>query len=144
MPTGVEMMQATELLEKYQQVVKTAPSPEALEAAGEVIVVLHKTRWARILLVWRVDDPEQIIIEVEVSLPQAIKEARQEESVACGDHEGEMGEMLTDLMKHQQYLLRLKRAGFVLDVIRQDCLWTASGTFSDQPSKEVFDLLIPP
>ena len=131
-------------MEKYQKVVKTAPSPEVLEAAGEVIVVLHKTRWARILLVWRADEPERVIIEVEVSLPKVVKQARKSQALACGEPEGEMGEMLTDLMKHQQYLLRLKKAGFVLDVIRQDCLWTASGTFTQQPGNEVFELLIPP
>ncbi len=137
-------MQATELLDKYLKVVKTAPSPEALEAAGEVIVVLHKTRWARLLLVWRVDEQEKVIIEVEVSLPKVVKRVRESNLDACGDTEGEMGELLTELMKHQQYLLRLKKVGFTLDVIRQDCLWTASGVFTKQPKHEVFELLVPP
>ena len=144
MPRDVCVMQATELMEKYLQVVKTAPAPEALEAAGEVIVVLHTTRWARILLVWRADTPKQVVIEVEVSLPRAVKQVRASELLACGEQETEMGELLKELIEHQQYLLRLKTVGFVLDVIRQDCLWTASGTFTGNPSLEVFELLIPP
>ncbi len=136
-------MQATELREKYQKVVKTAPSPEVLEAAGEVIVVLHKTKWARILMVWRADEQEKVIIEVEVSLPKAARPAGECNS-GSWDEKEEMEELLTDLIQHQQYLLRLKKAGFTLDVIRQDCLWTASGSFKDKPSREVFELLLPP
>lgn len=138
------LMQAAELMVRYQKVVKTAPSSEALEAAGEVIVVLHKTRWTRILLVWRADEREKIFIEVEVSLPKAAKQISETGTLTCGDEEGEMGEMLSDFMRHQQYLLRLEKVGFVLDVIRQDCLWTASGVFREEPDREVFELLLPP
>jgi hypothetical protein len=137
-------MQAAQLMEKYQRIVETTPSREALEAAGEVIVVLHKTRWARILLVWRADEREQVMIEVEVSLPKVVQQVSKPSSAAGGEEE-EMGELLTDLMKHQKYLLRLKKVGFVLDVIRQDCLWTASRKFMENPAKEVFEfLLLPP
>lgn len=137
-------MQAKELREKYQKVVKTAPSNAALEAAGEVIIVLQKTKWARILLVWRADEQEKVIIEVEVSLPKAVKQVSESNSAACGEKEGEMGGLLIEFMQHQQYLLRLEQVGFSLDVIRQDCLWTASRTFTEKPAYEVFELLLPP
>jgi hypothetical protein len=48
------------------------------------------------------------------------------------------------MINHLQYLQKLNQTGFSLDIIKHDCLWTASQSFSETPPREIFELLVPP
>ena len=86
-----------------------------------------------------------VSIEVEVWLPHR-KEVRDETSDNSQDSskDDNLGHTLSRLIELMQYLLRLHQSGFTLDVIKHDCLWTASRSFSKPPSRKIFELLLPP
>ena len=85
-----------------------------------------------------VDNRDWMTIEIESSLPLRIQ----------GEHKNpeaglEIRDLLNGMIQTLEYLLRLQDAGFSLDIIGQDCMWTAYLEFNDLPDQDFFNLLIP-
>ncbi|MFX1575534.1 MAG: hypothetical protein ACFFCF_00020 [Promethearchaeota archaeon] len=133
-------MKAEELLEKYQELTATPlDSPSIENESGESVAALYQSSSLRILLIRTLENPDITSIEVEVWLPSMNSDydsAKSEDEL--------LGEVLSKMIEHLSYLLKLHQSGFILDVIKNDCLWTASKTFEKPPSHEIFNLLLPP
>ncbi|NHJ12488.1 MAG: hypothetical protein EAX95_02375 [Candidatus Thorarchaeota archaeon] len=128
------MTQATELKTKYTKLISAEVSPTGFNEAGEAVSILFENNWVRILVI-RTNVSSDITIEVESSLPRE----------PVGQNDGLSPEsILNGAIRHLYYLKELESIGFALDVIRQDCLWTASKTFSESVAASVFQKLCPP
>lgn len=138
-------MNLEELMQKYQQLTTSAVNSSLLSELGESVTPLMQTTSLRILLLRTTKDPKTVSIEVEVWLPNH-KESRDETLDNSQDKpkKDNLSHTLSRLIELLQYLLRLHESGFTLDVIKHDCLWTASRSFSKPPSRKMFKLLLPP
>ncbi len=140
-------MNPEELMKKYQQLTaKPLDSPSMKNESGESVMSLFQSSSLRILLLRTSEEPETVSVEVEVWLPgnNSDNGSSQSNSPSADSENEKLGVVLGQMIDHLQYLLRLHQSGFILDVIKHDCLWTASKSFVKPPSREVFDLLLPP
>ncbi len=129
----------TNLLKTYEEAIRTPPTESDLNDASEAITTLHQDDWLRILLIRQIDSPEVLTIEVESSLPiraQGIPSIESESNETRGILEG--------MIKSLKYLISLESEGFSLDIIGQDCMWTAYKEFNIPIDPTVFDVLTPP
>ncbi len=102
---------------------------------NELIETVFETNWIRLLLLKSLHDSvEYISIEVELSLPKdpSIEKAN------------ENGSILNDMIIHLNYLKNLQSIGFDIEVMRSDCLWTATLVLEAEPSKDLCNALTPP
>ena len=92
------------------------------------------------------EEPDIVSIEVEVWLPgnNSNNGSENSNSPSTELENEKLGAVLSQMIGHLQYLLRLHQSGFMLDVIKHDCLWTASKSFEKPPSQKIFELLLPP
>lgn len=124
------------LVEKYHEMSRSALVPSALNQEGELILTLCKTSWVRVLVVRKYSTPDSI--EVELSLPDC-------DAYGMNPYPRENADaLLGGMKKHLEYLERLIHEGFRLDLIGNDCLWTASYEMNESPGDEFFELLVPP
>jgi hypothetical protein len=52
--------------------------------------------------------------------------------------------LANQVIEHLSYMTLLQDEGFTLDLIGQECLWTASRDLKESPHQEFFELLSPP
>lgn len=132
------MNQLTEIKKCYEHF-KTSPFDElTVNEDGESIESLCETDWARILLIRTNDDPGSINVEVEISLPKSI-------TGHCSKPTTQVArDSLKSMITHLEYLLKLEDFGFELDLVGEDCLWTASKMSTEVISEEMLKALIPP
>jgi len=55
-----------------------------------------------------------------------------------------INELISAVIHHMMYLQLLNQAGFKLDVIEEDFLWTATFEITKEPDEQLFDNFIPP
>ncbi len=121
---------AQELRSRYLLITRSPVKHESLNAAGELVTILTSTRWVQIALIQCPETEKVVNVEVEVSIPS---------------NDGiSYEELLTGMIIHLNYLKCIVEQDFILTIIRDDCLWVASKTYSSQPKAEVFDALLPP
>ncbi len=137
----MNLYSTTDSVEKLRTLlVSLAASPldtTELNVAGESVIVLCSTDWVKVILIRSFGNETYYQIEAEVSVP------------SCSDnleHETLQIQMdvLMDMMTHLIYIRNLLEVSFELSIIREDCLWIASRSFSDIPEDYVFKLLLPP
>ncbi|MFX0077905.1 MAG: hypothetical protein ACFE8O_01585 [Candidatus Hermodarchaeota archaeon] len=142
------MMTIDQLIDKYQKIISTpveSLSP-TLNESGETVEVLLQTNLMRILVIRESLNPQTVCLEVEVWLPTRNPNTPDTEldNTETELEDENLSTTLSRIIDHLQYLLKLHQFGFTLDVIKHDCLWTASKSFTETPSRELFELLIPP
>jgi hypothetical protein len=126
-------------MKKCYEHFKMRPFAElALNEDGESIESLCETDWTRILLIRTADQPNSIRIEVEISLPKCVTRHASKPTRA------KPRDLVKELITHLKYLLELEDFGFELDLVGEDCLWTASKIASDILDENIFKALIPP
>lgn len=108
---------------------------------------LDQTDWVRILLLRRNSDAYGSI-EVELTLPEQLSErishsAKKIKSDGDSD-QSVINELISAVIHHMMYLHLPNQAGFKLDVIEEDFLWTATLEITKEPDEQLFDILIPP
>jgi hypothetical protein len=135
----MEMNNASEIKQDFERL--TSNTPKSFNEDGEAIAILFESCWLRILVVRKSEDVQQVAIEVEVSIPKCDNENLPSK---IDDISLDETAILTDMITHLQYLLRLSTIGFELHLIGNDCLWTASKTLTEKPDTELFSLLLPP
>ncbi len=140
-------MNTEELMKKYQQLTAKPLDLRSIEnESGESVSSLYQSSSLRILLLRTSEKPKTVSVEVEVWLPGNNSDngsSQSNQSISESENE-KLGATLSQMINHLQYLLRLHQFGFALDVIKHDCLWTASKSFEKPPNRELFDLLCPP
>lgn len=141
-------MSIDQLMEKFQKIISTpaeSPTPTYNES-GETVEILHQTNSMRILVIRESVNPQTVSLEVEVWLPNRNPNTLDTESekTETEREDEDLSTTLSRMINHLQYLLKLQQSGFTLDVIKHDCLWTASKSLSETPSRALFELLIPP
>lgn len=127
------------LLEKYHKLMQVPLSSNDVNDAQESVTALYQDDWVRILLVRQLDNPDEFTIEVESSLPMLVKgePSMNEGTIIARD-------LLHGMIRTLEYLLNLEKIGFNLDIIGQDCMWTAYKAFYTDPDDSVFDAITPP
>jgi hypothetical protein len=133
------MMQASELKNKYRELVSAPVTITEYNEDGESVSLLFENEWVRILVI-RQNDVSDITIEVESSLPQKCGTSPS----SSKSSKKETKQILLGALNHLQYLQELGEIGFDLEVISQDCLWTASQIFTKEIDLSVFEKLCPP
>jgi hypothetical protein len=132
------MNRLSEMIACYEHF-KTSPFNElTLNEDGESIESLCETDWARILLIRASDEPNMVSVEVEISLPKCI--TRHDSKSANINPRDSLKSMIT----HLEYLLELEGFGFKLDLVGEDCLWTASKKSAELLDTKIIEALIPP
>jgi len=133
------MTDTATLLETFNQLVRVPLSSADLNDAQESVCLLHQDDWVRILLIRQLENPDHLTIEIESSLPLR---AHGEPSIKDGTMMAR--NLLLGMIRTLQYLLNLEKVGFNLDIIGQDCMWTAYKDFSTHPDVAIFDAITPP
>ena len=133
------MMQASELESKYRELVSTPITITEYNEDGESVSLLFENEWVRILVI-RQNDVSDVTIEVESSLPQKCGTKASGSKLS----KKETKQILLGALDHLQYLQDLGEIGFDLEIISQDCLWTASQIFRNEIDLSVFEKLCPP
>ncbi len=137
------MADIPEMAKEYAELVKAPIDEAAVNENGESLSTLCQSEWVRILLIRRPSTPDLVTIEVEMSLPSHFVQASD-----ADEPDTEFKDNGTDLLhqaiEHLHYLSRLRNNGFTLDVVGQECLWTAFRDFTEPPASDMFDLLKPP
>ncbi len=133
------MNNALEIKQDFERL--TSHPPKSFNEDGEAVAILFETCWLRILVVQKSENLNQVVIEVEVSFPKCDNEPLPSK---VDDVSLDETAILTDMITHLQYLLRLSTIGFELHLIGNDCLWTASKILVEKPNTELFSLLLPP
>lgn len=138
-----EMADIPEMAKEYAELVKAPIDEAAVNENGESLSTLCQSEWVRILVIRRPSNPSLVTIEVEISLPSPVTQATDTDGT-----DSEVRDNGTDLLhqaiEHLHYLSRLRSNGFTLDVVGQECLWTAFRDFTETPVSDMFDLLKPP
>ncbi|MHA2378136.1 MAG: hypothetical protein ACXADS_02590 [Candidatus Thorarchaeota archaeon] len=139
------MTDVSEMTKKYAGLVEAPVDESTVNENGESLSTLCQSEWVRILVIRRPSTPETVTIEVEISLPYPVVH-----SSAADDSDSEVEssadtiDLLQQAIEHLHYLSRLRNNGFTLDVVGQECLWTAFRDFREIPRPDVFELLSPP
>ncbi|MFW9833795.1 MAG: hypothetical protein ACFFEK_07360 [Candidatus Thorarchaeota archaeon] len=137
-------MKKDELIESFRSFA-SIDFPEISDTLGEEITrILLQTRFLRVLMTRRRSEPDIISVDVELSFPfwmdseSHIDYSEQE----VNSHQSELHEFLVAMIHHLEYLLRLRDDGFLLGLIGQGCVWTASKEYQTIPDSEDIDLLL--
>ncbi len=143
---GIEMTDPSELNKRYEQIIEIPAKELSFNEHGESVAVLCQSDWVRILVIQRQDPANLVSIEVELSLP-----ARSTTVPSGKRKKGDLEKAERDtkvlanqVIEHLRYMTLLQDEGFILDLIGQECLWTASRDLKKSPNQEFFELLSPP
>ena len=117
-----------ELKMKFDSVMTQPIDPVKCNVAGEEISTIYGNDWVKISMIRSPDFAYVVLVEVEVSLPKKLSEA----------------EIILDMIQYLTYLQELLNQGFELCVIREECLWVASMSFSENPDDSILKVLHPP
>lgn len=124
-------MDASDLKERFSQAIASPFPISKIDASNGKPHILYSNDWIRILLERRPDDSVNSI-EVEFSYPGVL-----------GLDQTPVDTILT-MIDYLHYILRLQKAGFVLESIDNDFLWTASLEISKELENHLFEILVPP
>ena len=117
----------TELKIKFD-LIRTLPiDPVKCNVAGEEISIIYGDDWVKVYVIRSSDFADVILVEVEVSLPSKLSDAN----------------IILDMIQHLTHLQELLNQGFELCVIREECLWVASRSFSETPDESILEALHP-
>jgi hypothetical protein len=104
----------------------------------ESVSVLFQDDWVRILVVRSVEAPDLVTLEIESSLPLHTRNSH-----SRSEENSKARELLRGTIRTLEYFLRLQESGFQLDIIGQDCMWTAHMDFSECPDESMLANLLP-
>ncbi|MFW9845879.1 MAG: hypothetical protein ACFFD6_03975 [Candidatus Thorarchaeota archaeon] len=140
------MADVSELMKRYEHLIGTPSKELRFNENGESVAILCQSDWVRILVIQYQDPANLVSIEVELSLPTRSMKVQSGEygSKVSKETTADTRMLAEQVMEHLRYMTNLQDHGFDLDVIGQECLWTASKDFQESPSQNVFELLSPP
>ncbi len=141
------MISISELIKRYSELSGVPDDKLSFNENGESLSILCQSEWVRILVIRRLNTPDQVTIEVELSFPTRVHtkkvETNEEADIEANSTKDTLA-LLEEAVTHLRYLAKLHDRGFALDVIGQECLWTAFRDFNNTPDAEMFELLNPP
>lgn len=111
---------------------------EASLDSPEAVSILFQDDWIRILVVRIAEAPELVTLEIESSLPLHARNP-----YGKSEENSDARELLKGTIRTLEYFLRLQESGFELDIIGQDCMWTAHMDFSECPDETILADLLP-
>ncbi|MFW9967082.1 MAG: hypothetical protein ACFFEA_08000 [Candidatus Thorarchaeota archaeon] len=134
-------MKASGLADNYRRAVSSPQSMSSKDVGNGIPFILGQSEWVRILFIRGIDGANDSI-QVEVSVPERIggQSSTQDEDLV----QTQLADMISAVIDHMQYLSRLHQAGFILDVMEEEFLWTATLDTTMEPDEHLFDILIPP
>jgi len=138
------MVDTPNLFDKFQEIMNSEPAHVTYAEEQESASVLYKTRWVRILVVRSPEDSESVTIDVEVSPPYPSLSPTSTSPVTSEQTSNETRKLLEQMIEYIQYVLVLESSGFFIDFVGNECLILASRQFTEMPSAEIFELLLPP
>jgi hypothetical protein len=142
----IEMTDPSELNKRYEHIIDTPAKELSFNEHGESVAILCQSEWVRILVIQRQDPADLVSIEVELSLPArstTVPSDTREKGVS-EKTERDTKVLANQVIEHLRYMTQLQDEGFILDLIGQECLWTASRNLQESPRREFFELLTPP
>ncbi|MFW9799616.1 MAG: hypothetical protein ACFFD9_04220 [Candidatus Thorarchaeota archaeon] len=137
----------SEMIKRYTELSEAPDDKLSFNENGESLSVLCQSEWVRILVIRHLNAPDQVTIEVELSFPTRVGSAKAEtleDADSDANATSNTLSLLKEAVEHLHYLSKLHDKGFALDVIGQECLWTAFRDFNSTPDTEMFELLNPP
>ena len=116
----------TTLGKKIDSILVSPINPVECNAAGEEITTIYESDWVKIFIIRNLDSSEEILVEVELSLPSKLNYV----------------EVVSDMTQNLTYIQELLNQGFELCVIKEECLWVASQRFSVVPDDSILEALL--
>jgi hypothetical protein len=138
------MSETPDLLVRFHEIINNEPARLSDNGEQESVSVLYRTNWVRILVVRPLEDPQSLLIDVEVSQPYPSVSQASSSPLTANQVNDAARQLLKQFMEHIKYILRLESSGFSIDFVGSDCLLLASRRFTQKPSAEIFKLLLPP
>ncbi|MFW9973897.1 MAG: hypothetical protein ACFFDQ_01340 [Candidatus Thorarchaeota archaeon] len=125
-------MTALELREEYRQAIATPLNISNIDPDSGKQSILFSSDWVRIILI-RLFEGSVNTIEVELSIPEKNNsEYMNSENI------------ISTLIAHLHYILRLSTFGYQIEAMGSDILWTATIEVPTEPPLEFFEVLLPP
>ena len=137
------MTDIPEMARKFAELMEAPVDEATVNENGESLFTLCQSQWVRILVIRRPSTPDLVTIEVEISLPSPVVQATDADGTDSKAKDNGT-DLLHQAIEHLHYLSRLRNNGFTLDVVGQECLWTAFRDFTETPVSDVFGFLKPP
>ncbi|TFF91811.1 hypothetical protein EU545_02845 [Candidatus Thorarchaeota archaeon] len=131
------MIGCNDLMKEYVGAAhRLKPKQEALQEAIEVI---YQNDWLRMVVATDPSLSDRLFLAVEICIPNVGTTNRTRR-----DDTSQTLSVLRGMIEHLEYLCRLSTAGFNLQIIREDCLWTATRFLPISPEVDDFRVLVPP
>jgi hypothetical protein len=121
-----DLINVTTLRKKIDSIMFLPIDPVECNAAGEEITTIYESDWIKIFIIRNSDFSGEILVEVELSLPS----------------KWNYTEVVLDMIQHLTYIQELLNQGFELCVIKEECLWVASRSFSKVPDDSILEALL--
>jgi len=138
------MVKTPDLLAKFKEIINNEPAHTSDAEEQESVSILYKTSWVRILVVRSPEDSKSVTIDVEVSPPYPSLSPTSTSPVTSKQTSKEAQKLLEQMIEYIRYILVLESSGFSIDFVGNECLILASRHFTEMPSTETFELLLPP
>lgn len=134
-------MELTDLVEGYELLRSTSQLDPNYSETGRV-VLLHDDGSVRVYLTKGPDSWEEISLEVEIFMGVGRnRKLSQSESI---DDVSLSRTQLFECISLIEYLLRLEKAGFNLEIVLDGCIWTARRFLKSRPGSQLFGIIAPP
>ncbi len=139
-------MRYSDLIKEYRRLRSFRGNHFAPNGVCESSVPVHETDRIRILLIQHPQQPRQIKLEVEITLPERMWGLNANLTINewSSPNQSELRMSLEETIILFQYILNLQAAGFSLDYFGDEGVWIASYAFEKEPSKALFAQFKPP
>ncbi len=138
-------MEYSDLLTAYHQLLAVSRDQFLEEESSNFVLTLYETESLRILMVRTGEDDHPVRIETEVTFPLRIPNLNAIQDILTDPVQNTvLKPLLGEMRAHLEYLRTLSDAGFKLEILGEECVWIASCTLKNPPSKELYSLLKPP
>ena len=139
-------MRYSDLIKEYRRLCSFRGTHFVPNGVSENAVPVHETNRIRILLIRTPQQPRQIKMEVEISLPERMwgLDANLTINEWSSPIQSELRMSLEETIILFQYILDLQAAGFRLDYFGDEGVLIASYSFDKEPSKALFAQFKPP
>ena len=132
-------MELTDLVEGYELLRSTSQLDPIYSETGR-IVLLHDDGSVRIYLTKGSDSWEGVTLEIEIFMGVS----RNQKSSESTNDVTLSRDQLIECISLIEYLLRLKEAGFNLEIVLDGCIWTARCLVESRPGSQLFGIIVPP
>jgi hypothetical protein len=138
-------MELSDLVEGYGILRSTSQLDPLYSETGRT-VLLHDDGPVRVYLTKGPDRWEEIALEIDIFMGVG----RTSDSIQSESTYDRVGDVsiskfqLVECISYLEYMIRLEKAGFNLEIVLDGCIWTARYLLRSKPDSQLFRIIAPP